>query len=64
MKKRNKDATNDNNRKKEIRLADKHGRMVSLICFQDNENESNIVTSVHSHQKGKSSKSVPRTVRV
>ena len=57
MKKRNKDATNDSNRKKEIRLPDKHGRMLSPICYQESENESDIVTSFHSHQKGKSSKS-------
>lgn len=57
MKKRNKDATNDSNRKKEIRLPDKHGRMLSPICYQESENESDIVTSFHSHQKGESSKS-------
>lgn len=62
-----KDATKtDNNRKKEIKMADKHEKMLSPICYQENENESNIVTSFHSHQKGKNFKSltVPRIVRV
>lgn len=47
-------------------MADKHEKMLSPICYQENENESNIVTSFHSHQKGKNLKSltVPHIVRV